>query len=79
MQALQAATWQPARFLGFIDSLGTIEPGRLADLVLLDGDPVDDINNTRLVNLVMVGGRIVSGSGIRTPVRAGKDSHAARR
>src|SRR5262249_33495643 len=44
LAALQAATRDPARFLGRED-LGTVDPGKLADLVLLDGDPLADIHN----------------------------------
>jgi N-acyl-D-aspartate/D-glutamate deacylase len=47
MQALQATTREPAAYLGALDSPGTIRPGRLADLVLLDADPLADIRNTR--------------------------------
>lgn len=39
MQALQTATREPAAYLGALDSLGTVQPGRVADLVLLDADP----------------------------------------
>ena len=39
MQALQAATWNLARFLGLERSFGTVESGKLADLVLLDDNP----------------------------------------
>jgi imidazolonepropionase-like amidohydrolase len=42
-----------------VDRVGTIEPGKLADLVLLDGDPVSDIEALGRVELVMKEGRIV--------------------
>ena len=45
LEALQAATLNPARFFGMTDSLGTVAPDKLADLVLLDGDPLADITN----------------------------------
>jgi imidazolonepropionase-like amidohydrolase len=57
LQALRAATSEPARFLGAQDSLGAVEPGRLADLVLLDADPLADIRNTRRIRGVVLGGR----------------------
>ena len=58
MEALQAATRNPARFLGKLQEMGTIEPGKLADLVLLDANPLDDIRNTRKINMVVLRGRI---------------------
>jgi hypothetical protein len=58
MEALQAATRNPARYLGKLQDLGTIEPGKLADLVLLDANPLDDIRNTRKINMVVLRGQI---------------------
>jgi imidazolonepropionase-like amidohydrolase len=52
-EALRAATEGPAEFLGLADSLGTIQSGRSADLVLLDADPLQDISNTRHVAVVI--------------------------
>lgn len=57
MEALQAATRNPAKFLGKLDSLGTIEKGKIADLVLLDANPLEDISNTQRINAVVVNGR----------------------
>ncbi|HEU5219711.1 MAG TPA: amidohydrolase family protein [Gemmatimonadales bacterium] len=57
LQALQSATINPARFLGATDSLGAVAPGKLADLVLLDGDPLEDIHNTTRVVAVFTAGR----------------------
>jgi hypothetical protein len=57
LEALQAATLNPARFLGMADSLGTVEAGKLADLVLLDADPLADIGNTRRIRAVIANGR----------------------
>jgi imidazolonepropionase-like amidohydrolase len=57
LEALQAATLNPARVLGLSDSLGTIEPGKLADLVLLDANPLEDISNTRRIRAVLADGR----------------------
>lgn len=53
---LLAATRRPAEFLGLQDRLGSIAPGQLADLVLLDADPLADIRNTRRVHAVVRGG-----------------------
>lgn len=54
---LQAATMNPARFFKMQDSLGTIQPGMLADLVLLDANPLSDIKNTQLINGVVANGK----------------------
>lgn len=56
--ALRTATVNAARALGVEDELGTIEVGKLADLVVLRGDPLDDIRNTRDPRLVIKGGEI---------------------
>lgn len=56
---LRMATSDAAAALGISDRVGTIEPGKLADLVLLDGDPVSDIEALGHVRLVMKEGRIV--------------------
>jgi Tol biopolymer transport system component len=58
-QALQTATVNAARTLGQGDHLGTIEPGRLADLTFVGGDPLSDISAARNVRRVMKGGRVV--------------------
>jgi len=60
MEALQTATLNPAKFLGMDDRLGTIEKGKLADLVLLDANPLDDIRNTQRIAAVIVNGRYLS-------------------
>jgi len=59
MEALQAATRNPAMFLGELSSQGTIEKGKLADLVLLDANPLSDIRNTRKVDAVVLSGRFL--------------------
>jgi len=55
--ALAAATTAPAEFLGATDSLGAVAEGKLADLVLLQANPLDAIGNTRGIVLVVANGR----------------------
>lgn len=57
LTVLQSATLNPAKFLRATDSLGTVAPGKLADLVLLDADPLADITNTTLIRAVVANGR----------------------
>ena len=57
LEALQAATLNPAKMLYTTDSLGTVAPGKLADLVLLDADPLADITNTTTIRAVVANGR----------------------
>ncbi len=59
-QTLQAATRQAAALCGVSDTLGTIEPGKLADLIAVSANPLDNINNLRQLQLVLKEGRIVS-------------------
>lgn len=58
MKALQSATSAPARFLHEEEEGGTIEVGKRADLVLLDGNPLSDISNTRNIRAVIKNGRL---------------------
>jgi imidazolonepropionase-like amidohydrolase len=57
MQALQTATINPAKFLGLTADMGTVEKGKLADLVLLDANPLADIANTQKIRGVVLAGR----------------------
>ncbi len=59
MQALQAATRNPAEFLGKLQTQGTIEPGKFADLLLLDANPLDDIHNTQRIRAVLLQGKML--------------------
>jgi imidazolonepropionase-like amidohydrolase len=61
-QALRAATLEPARYLGLEDEQGTIAPGKAADLVLLDADPLRDITNTTRIDAVVVRGCLLDGA-----------------
>ena len=59
-EALRFATLNPARFLGLTDSLGTVEAGKVADLVVLERDPLADIRNTRRIAVVIQAGVVLS-------------------
>ena len=56
---MRTATINPAECLKLTDRHGSVALGNYADLVLLAKDPLDDIRNTRAIELVMIGGRIV--------------------
>lgn len=59
IEALQAATSAPARFMRLADRLGTVTPGKEADLLLLDRDPLADIANTRAIDAVVLRGKVL--------------------
>ena len=62
MQAIQAATRNGAKVLGLEDDIGTVEQGKLADLIVVDGDPLADVailQDKQRITLVMKGGEIV--------------------
>jgi cytosine/adenosine deaminase-related metal-dependent hydrolase len=59
-EALYAATVRPAEFFGLQTLMGTVEEGRLADLVLLSANPLDDITNTRAVEAVVTKGDLLT-------------------
>lgn len=56
-EVLRSATIDPARFLGIEGDLGSIEKGKIANLVLLDGDPIPDIHNSTRISAVFLSGR----------------------
>ena len=62
LEVLRSATFEPARYFGVLDSLGTIAAGKLADLVLLDANPLEDIGNTRRISAVVANGRLYAGA-----------------
>jgi imidazolonepropionase-like amidohydrolase len=55
-QALRSATANAAELLNMQDQVGTIEPGKYADIVAVSGDPLADVNVLQNVNFVMKGG-----------------------
>ena len=65
MQALRTATSNPTKYLGLSESVGTIEKGKLADLILLDANPLDNIRNTQRIYAVVANGRYYSYGSLR--------------
>jgi Amidohydrolase family len=65
-EALQTATRNPAEFLGLIKDLGTVEKGKLADLVIVESNPLEDIRNTRKVFGVVINGRYLPKESLQT-------------
>ncbi len=59
LQALQTATLNPALYLGIEKELGTVSTGKLADLVVLEANPLDNIGNTRKIGAVILKGRFI--------------------
>jgi adenine deaminase len=57
-EALQTATINPAMTLGFDDYIGSLEAGKLADFIVLDKNPLDDIKNTESVKFTVANGRV---------------------
>ena len=66
--AIVIATRNSARFLGKLDELGTIEVGKLADLVLLTADPTADINNAKAIDTVVKNGKVIDRQKLDLPV-----------
>ncbi|MGY8696175.1 MAG: amidohydrolase family protein [Verrucomicrobiia bacterium] len=59
LEVITAATKNGAEFFGIEDRLGTIEAGKMADLILIEGEPDKDIGNMRNVRSVILNGRLV--------------------
>jgi imidazolonepropionase-like amidohydrolase len=73
--ALRSATYEPVVYFGMLDSAGTISSGKLADLVLLDANPLENIANTRSIHTVLANGRRVDREMIlRRALVRGRDS-----
>lgn len=64
MQVLEAATKLPAEFLGKQQTQGTIEQDKIADLLLLDANPLDDIHNTQKIRAVILRGKLLDRSSL---------------
>jgi imidazolonepropionase-like amidohydrolase len=68
LDVIRIATLHGAKFLGRDETLGSITEGKLADLVLLEADPIEDINNTKRVNTVIKNGVIIARDKLNLPV-----------
>jgi len=68
-----------ARFVGMADQIGTLEPGKLADIILLDGDPTKNVYEMLKTKVVLKEGRIVVDKRPATPQRSAADAAPARR
>ena len=68
LDAIRIGTLNAAIFLGKERELGSIEEGKLADLVLLSADPVQDIRNAERIEMVMKGGAIIDRRALDLPV-----------
>jgi len=71
--AIRAATLNPAVFIGKEKELGTVEQGKIADLILLDANPLKDINNTRKINAVVANGKLLLRNDIDKMLEQAKD------
>ena len=70
VDAIKIASLNGARFLGKEADLGSIEKGKIADLVLLAGDPIADIKNTTRIDTVIKAGRVIDRSSLQIPANA---------
>lgn len=75
LEAIRGATAGSARIIGIERDLGTIEPGKWADLVILDADPEADIRNARRIRSVIQTGRFVNREGIVSWARSNLNGH----
>ena len=72
LEALRSATVRPAEYFSLDDEMGTVEVGKVADLVLLDASPLENIANTREVSAVVSKGRFLSRADLDDLVEAAR-------
>ena len=77
MEILRAATTLPAAYLERSEDLGGISVGRLADLILLRDDPLEDIGNTRAIRAVVLGGEVLGRGELNAKLRRVAEAVAA--
>ncbi len=70
LEVLRIATQEAAAAVGAEDDLGTLEPGKLADIVLLEANPLEDIKNTQSIWRVIKGGWLFDPEKLRPPESA---------
>ena len=58
LQAIRCATLYGAQYIGLDKDLGSLEPGKLADLIVMDNDPLENIHNSESIRYVMKNGRL---------------------
>jgi Amidohydrolase family len=73
-EALKAATWNGAEFLGRTSDSGSVETGKLADLILLDANPLSDIRNTEKIVAVVLNGRYIDRSALDELLKAAEEA-----
>jgi hypothetical protein len=66
-QALETVTYLPAKAYGLSEDLGTLEPGRLADLIIVSGNPLENIDDAARVECVAKNGKLQSVSPVMAP------------
>jgi imidazolonepropionase-like amidohydrolase len=76
-EALRAATLGPAEFLEATDSLGTVKAGQVADLVLLEANPLEDISNTQRISVVVLGGHYLDREALDALLAAAEEAASA--
>ena len=69
LQALQVATLNAARFLGKEAEFGTVQTGKVADLVLLDANPLENISNTQRIHAVVLNGKLLPAEALHKLLR----------
>ncbi|MFK8030620.1 MAG: amidohydrolase family protein [Gammaproteobacteria bacterium] len=76
VEAIRSATMAPAQKLGFDRDLGSVEEGKLADLIILDANPLDDIYQTDRINMVMLNGRLYDAATLNERVTGSRTTKA---
>ncbi len=73
IEAIRAATLNPAKAMGKEKDFGSITAGKVADLVLLDANPLDDIRNTQRISAVVLGGKLLRRADLDAQLRLGEE------